>query len=274
MIRQALTTCALLALIAFGVNATSKEIPSPKLGLDKKANESLFRASEFLKQAKTFQFKATIMRDVMLDDDIQVQFGGISNVTVQSPNKLRAIFRGDERSRETYFDGNTLTIYSLTKKIYMQEKVPGTIGNAVDFVFEKFGFSVPLSDLVYPDPYAVLIENIEKGFFLGQHKVGEILCDHLAFKQATIDWQIWIEIGDKPFVRKILITYKTEEGYPKYVALLSNWKINPTVKDSDFTFTPPADVEKIEFLTLDRIYGVDEDVEEIETTGTNTEDPK
>jgi hypothetical protein len=58
------------------------------------------------------------------------------------------------------------------------------------------------------------------------------------------------------------------------VALLSNWKINPTVKDSDFTFTPPADVEKIEFLTLDRIYGVDEDVEEIETTGTNTEDPK
>ena len=274
MIRQAFLSCALTALIALGANAGSKETPSPKQGLDQKANESLFRASEFLKKAKTFQFKATIMRDVMLDDDIQVQFGGVSKVTVQRPNKLRAIFRGDEKARESYFDGETITIYSLTHKIYMRKKVPGTIGNAVDFLFDKFGFSVPLSDLVFPDPYSVLIANIEKGFFLGQHKIDGVLCDHLVFKQATIDWQIWIEVGDKPFVRKILITYKTEEGYPKYMAVLSNWKINPTVKDSDFTFTPPADVEKIEFLSLDRIYGADENVEEIETTGKNTEDKK
>lgn len=280
MIRQAFFICALTGVTAGCALATPKPEPTAKIvqkeGVTQKANKILYKASNYLTQAKTFQFKANIMRDIMLDDDIQVQFGGVSNVTVQRPNKLRAIFNGDERSRRSYFDGNTLTLYSVSRQFYVEKKIPGTIGDALDFVFEKFGFSVPLADLVYPDPYSILIENVDKGFWIGKHKVGGVLCDHLVFKQDLIDWQIWIEADNTPLIRKILITYKTEEGYPKYVAVLSDWKINPPVTDADFKFTPPDGVDKIEFLPLQKIYGDNEqvqsnDIEKVTKTAAQTE---
>ena len=265
MIRQAFFICALTGLTAGCALGTPKPESIAKLakkeGVTQKANKILFQASDYLKQAKTFKFKAAIMRDIMLDDDIQVQFGGVSNVTVQRPNKLRAIFNGDERSRQSYFDGETLTLYSVSRQSYVQKKIPGTIGDAIDFVFEKFGFSIPLADLVYPDPYSILIENVDKGFWIGKHKVGDVLCDHLVFQQDMIDWQVWIEADATPLIRKIIITYKMEEGHPKYVALLSDWKINPTVTDADFKFIPPVGVDKIEFLPLHRIYGEIKDVQ-------------
>jgi hypothetical protein len=33
-------------------------------------------------------------------------------------------------------------------------------------------------------------------------------CDHLAFRNADTDWQIWIESGAKPIPRKYVITSK------------------------------------------------------------------
>ncbi len=265
MTRQAIFFCALAGLLvaAGGCGPKPAAITVDKTelvardGVEPKAIEIIYRASKYLQQAKTFKFQADVTRDVILYDGVRVQFGGVSKITVQRPNKLRAIFDGDERSRRSYFDGETLTIHSLTHNIYAQAKMSGTIDDAIDFVFETFGFSIPLADLVYADPYAVLIENVDKGYFVGRHKVNGVVCDHLAFQQDLIDWQVWIEADKTPLVRKIVITYKTEEGCPEYGAVLSHWKLNPLVSDADFKFTPPANVKEIEFLPLDKIYGAE-----------------
>ncbi len=256
MVRQAIFLCALAGLfvVVGGCDPEPAAITVDKAelvardGVEPKAIEILYRASKYLQQAKTFKFQADVTRDVILYDGVRVQFSGISKVTVQRPNKLQASF-----------DGETLTICSLTRNTYAQAKISGTIDEAVDFVCETFGFSVPLADLVYADPYAVLIENVDKGYFVGQHKIDGVLCDHLVFQQEQIDWQIWIEADDTPLVRKLVITYKTEEGCPEYEAVLSHWKLNPSVSDADFKFTPPANVEKIEFLPLDKIYAEEEE---------------
>lgn len=231
-----------------------------KVGVEPKANELLYRACEYLKQAKTFKFQADITRDVTLYDGLQVDFGGVSNITVERPNKLRAIYNGDERSRRSYFNGKQLTIYSLARNVYAQADVKGNIDAAIDYVYENFGFTVPLADLVYADPYAVLIENVDEGFFIGQHKVNGILCDHLAFQQELIDWQVWLEAGDTPFVRKVVITYKTEADNPEYEAELSHWEFNPSVSESDFEFEPPEGAEKIEFLPKPNVGTLEEEV--------------
>ncbi len=271
MIRQAMIVGALSGLLTGCLTtahspkkiALDKIKVAPRTGVQPKANKILFQASEYLKQVKTFKFQTEITRDVILYDGVHAQFSGVSNVTVQRPNKLKAIFNGDEKSRRSYFDGETLTMYSVTRNIYAQKKIPGTIDNAIDFVFETFGFSVPLADIVYADPYAILIENVDKGHFLGKHKVEGVVCNHLAFQQDLIDWQIWIEDGETPLVRKLVITYKKEEGHPEYEAEISNWVLNPSLSNDDFKFTPTAGVEKIEFLPLDKVYGT-EDIIEIE----------
>ena len=51
-------------------------------------------------------------------------------------------------------------------------------------------------------------------------------CHHLAFAQEHVDWQVWIEDGAQPLVRKFVITYKDEPGAPQYTAIFFDWKLN------------------------------------------------
>jgi hypothetical protein len=46
-----------------------------------------------------------------------------------------------------------------------------------------------------------------------------------------------------------VITYKGETGQPQFWADLSGWNLTPDVSDALFTFTPPNEAERIQFLT-------------------------
>jgi hypothetical protein len=35
--------------------------------------------------------------------------------------------------------------------------------------------------------------------YLGTGIIGGVECDHLAFRDADVDWQIWIATGDRPY---------------------------------------------------------------------------
>ena len=60
----------------------------------------------------------------------------------------------------------------------------------------------------------------------GQDFVGDDLCDHYAFRQGKIDWQIWITAGGKPLPRKIVITNRADEARPQSVSLI-DWNLKP-----------------------------------------------
>jgi len=83
----------------------------------------------------------------------------------------------------------------------------------------------------------------------GQDFVGEDLCDHYAFRQGMIDWQVWITTGSNPLPRKIVITNRADEARPQSVFMIS-WNLKPTFKDSVFKFTPPKGATKIEIVPL------------------------
>ncbi len=57
---------------------------------------------------------------------------------------------------------------------------------------------------------------VQRGEYLGIHEAAGVPCHHLAFEQATIDWQLWIDAGKDPLPRKLVITYKTEDEVPQY----------------------------------------------------------
>ena len=73
---------------------------------------------------------------------------------------------------------------------------------------DAFDIDAPLSDLIYPDAYNVLTQNVHSGHYVGLHLVRGIQCHHLVFIQDDIDWQIWIENSQTPLPRKMVITSK------------------------------------------------------------------
>ncbi|MGZ3422372.1 MAG: DUF2092 domain-containing protein [Polyangiales bacterium] len=63
-----------------------------------------------------------------------------------------------------------------------------------------------------------------------------------------MDWELWVEEGSRPLPRKYVITSKKIEGSPKYSVTLSHWKLVADLPDETFTFTPPKDARKIDFV--------------------------
>ena len=46
----------------------------------------------------------------------------------------------------------------------------------------------------------------------------------LAFRNADTDWQLWVEVGDRPIPRKMVITSKTINSAPQYTLRVKKWK--------------------------------------------------
>jgi hypothetical protein len=97
------------------------------------------------------------------------------------------------------------------------------------------------------DPYRILMQNVRSGYYIGLHKVEGIECHHLAFSRPDIDWQIWIEAGNKPVPKKLVITYKGIPAVPEYVGIFKDWDFSPKFTAGLFNFTPPEKAVKIEF---------------------------
>jgi hypothetical protein len=50
----------------------------------------------------------------------------------------------------------------------------------------------------------------------GRGTIDGVEREHLAFRNADTDWQIWIELGARPIPRKYVITNKAVAGAPQY----------------------------------------------------------
>ena len=227
---------------------TSGNVPN----ISDQADRLLREMSAYLSAATAFTFHADVTYDNVVDDSQMIQYGGTAEVAVRRPDRLRAEYRGDERRSSVVIDGRTATIHDLEMNVYSVTEVPEGEGldAAIDHIFDEYGFTVPITDFVYADPYDALTGFVDSGFWVGLSLVDGTRCHHLAFSQETIDWQIWIEDGPRPVPRKLVITYKDEPGAPQYTARLSRWDLQPRLSNHYFEFHPPIGADEIEFMAV------------------------
>ncbi len=178
-----------------------------------------------------------------------VKYSSSYKLFVRRPDRIRAEIQTDRGKRRFLYDGKTINILDMMENVYMSTNVPPDIDAAMDYAMEKYDVTVPIVDLIFSDPYAILTENVWSGFYVGKNYVQGVICHQLAFSQELIDWQIWIEDSVSPVPRKLVITYKQLEGSPQYISYLSNWDFNPRLPDMVFEFVPPVNARKVDVIT-------------------------
>ena len=171
--------------------------------------------------------------------------------------RLLAIMEGRPPDRipwlprlQIWYDGKTLSILSRQQNSYATTKAPGTIDEMMDYLFEEFGLEVPIADLLVSDPYNSATQRVRSGQYIGLHQVQGTKCHHLAFRQNNVDWQIWIEDGDNPLPRKLVITHKGLPGHPQFIAIFDKWNLSPKLSKDLFTFKVPEGAKRIEIEPL------------------------
>jgi len=227
------------------VGGAQREVPA----IEPRAEQHLKAMSTFLADLRTFSVQVEEFIDEVQDDGLKVQFSNQRKLSVSRPDKVFGEDVGDTANSLFYYDGKTATVYDRAQKTYATEKVPGTIDAMLDDLHDRFDTQQSLADFLFSDPYKMFMENVQSGTYLGLHNVGKLKCHHLAFRQKTLDWQIWIDADkDHPLPRKLVITFKREVDQPQYTALFHKWDVNPKLNDDLFQFQPPDGVRKVDFL--------------------------
>lgn len=207
---------------------------------------------DYVKSLKQFSFRAEVTDDQVFYGGKKLQYSIDMETFVRRPDRLRVNAEGDLVNKQFFFNGKTIVLYDKIAKVYGSMEVPPDIEGALDKADKDFGLRVALTDLASPILWDLISKKIEGSFYAGLHIVRGIPCHHLAFDRGDVHLQIWVDAGDKPLPRKVVITRKKLEGSPQWIAYLGEWKISPPLDDSLFNFVAPLGVQKIKFVPVQK----------------------
>ncbi|UOA08644.1 DUF2092 domain-containing protein [Methylobacter sp. S3L5C] len=216
--------------------------------IEPKAIAALQKMGGLLRTLKTYKVDFKVSKDEVLDSGQKIMVDGTSELTVQTPDHFHFSTKIDEAHRDLqfFYDGKTFTIYGNTNKLYASVPAAATIHELLDVAKVRYDIDLPFRDLFSWGTDTADVAAIQSAIYIGPTKINDVPCDHYAFRNMDVDWQLWIQQGKTPLPRKLVITTKTEEGQPQYVSDM-DWKLSPKINNKIFTFVPQKDAYKIEF---------------------------
>jgi len=219
-----------------------------KLEIDPMAIEALRKMSTYLQTLPAFELKSDASLDVVTAEGQRIQLDGVVNYKVRKPDAFVISVDSDVKKRTFYYDGKQFTVSAPDLGYYATSSAPPTIHQTLDMIWERFGISLPLEDLFrWGEEGSPRVDTVREAFVVGPATIDGVQTDQYAFREGDIDWQIWIERGDKPLPRKMVIVDRTDPADPAYSARLT-WNVSPNLTADDFAFHPAKDAKPIKFV--------------------------
>jgi hypothetical protein len=235
-----------IAILSFSLSLMAQSSAAPKnADIDPAAVAALNKMGTYLRTLETFQVKSVQTTDDVLDNGQTIQSNGVIDLLAARPNRLRAEITSDDRHLLLFYDGKSFTIYGQLVNYYATVPAPSTIGELIEKVDEKYGIEMPLVDLFkWGSPQSDFAKYITSAIDVGPSSIDGTSCEQYAFRQQGLDWQIWIQLGDFPLPRKLILTTTDDDARPRHSQLLT-WNLAPSFNDAAFTFDPPDGAQKI-----------------------------
>jgi hypothetical protein len=217
---------------------------------DAEAKQLLKSMSDYVGGEKAISFSYDTNLEIVTKDHQKLLLASSGKIELGRPDKLRATRSGGFANVEMIFDGKTVTLVGKDANLYTQVEVPGSVDHLIDELRDKLQRPLPGADLLAPNVYDLLMQDVTDVKDLGSGVIGGVECDHLAFRQKEIDWQIWIAQGERPYPCRYVITTRFVDGGPQYSIQISDWKTGTEVSASDFVFKNTTNAEEVELVKL------------------------
>lgn len=222
--------------------------PAEEQKVDPQSVELLRRAVDLLASAKQFSVTAELWIEEAGEDGLTNQFTKSLDIKLRRPDRLQVDVRTAVPRRSFYYDGKSLTLADHVNGTYGVIAAPPTIDETLTKVEQDFGVVLPIDDILLSKPFGNGAAQAKSSQVLPVEPVLGILCDHLSFRGEGVDWQVWIQQGPRPVIRKALMISTEAEEPGRVTALFRDWDFATELPDFIFTCTPPADFLKVEVL--------------------------
>ena len=224
----------------------------------------LKQMTDYVSSQKTIELKFDSDIEIITPQLEKIQFTNSGEALLSRPDKLRAHRVGGYADVELVFDGKTASVHGRHINAFAQFDAPGSVDQLIEALRAGHGVALPGADFLLSRPYDVLVADVMEAKHIGRGVIDGVECEHLAFRNFDTDWQLWVEVGDKPIPRKLVITSKTLNSAPQYTFRVKSWKTGFEPAPGAFKFVPPAGAEK---LSSDALIGLDELPPEASTGG-------
>lgn len=229
--------------------------------VEAKADAVLTRMDVFYRGLKSFQLDLDVQLH-MEAEGMKQEIASTWSVAMQRPNKLAILHKAGQNQFTFVCDGGNTFVYIPAIKRYLEKPAPPSLD--VFFTEESEAAlllqqGVPFfSSLIAPHPRNRLLEDVAAVKYIGTEMWQGAECHMLRGEQRQFDWNLWIENGKQPMVRKVIMDMgKTAKLMAERTPQMKSarWQIeiqfnqveiNPTLTADAFKFVPPANAKKVD----------------------------
>ena len=247
------TTCCMFAILTPGLVRAEEASPSPAKmipGVEPQALEVLRRMSATLADAKAFTYRSVSTVEVLAKTGQFLTLFSTVEVALKRPDRLRARLSGEAPHFDFYFDGTTASAYAPAINVYSTVQAPPTIDAMLPALEQETDIRIVSAPLLVSDPYAVLTRDLSSGVVVGPTVINSRPCEHLAFRSPGINWEIWVESGQRSLPWRVAATFTDRPNFPRVLIEFLSWNLHPWLKDDAFSFRKPSGAREIPFLSV------------------------
>ena len=224
--------------------------PEAEIAIDQNALNVLKRGLTALSELDRFHLNTQQTLEDVIDGRFRIDLEMAADLTVDRPDKIRVERYGLEMHQVLYFDGEMFTLHNPYDKVYASEALTGNIEDMFHMVRDTFGISASAADLLYPNAYMLLTQNVKGARLLGKDMIGQTTCDHLLVVLPDVSYQIWISEKEPFLPHKYVVTDLSTPHLLSYSTLMTRWDLNPKTEDTQFNFVPTGNENPIQFLRM------------------------
>ena len=239
----------LAILLGFVLSASvSMHAVAQEAVVDPAAAKMLKQMTDHIGSLKQFSVHSQNTLEDVLESGQRIDEDISASVTISRPNKLRGERLGGLLNQQFYYDGKNLTLYNPSDKVYATESAPATIEGMLDFIHQSLGLIIPASDFIYPNAYALLMQDVTSAIVVGKSVINGNICNHLAFSRPAVDFQVWVAEKGEPLPCKYVVTDTSTAELLSISSVLSDWNFAPEINETTFSFAPAKGDLQIKFL--------------------------
>lgn len=212
--------------------------------IDREAVKAVTDMSKRLSELKNFSVEAEMSWEQVLENGEKIMSVEHVQADVLPPHGLRMERTSPGRERVLFYNGNEAVLWGPLTRYYTKMSFDGRIADLAKHLAETYAYELPLADLFLWGREKGDVEAIKAANFIGQDRIGDRICNHYAFRQENVDWQIWIDTEESGLPCRYAIVDLSDPARPVFEATV---KIDPDVEfyDKRFTFEAPKDAAEI-----------------------------
>jgi hypothetical protein len=216
--------------------------------------------TKYLAGLDEIRFEAEIRYDTLQTTGQLLEFGSHRSLAIRRSGQARIEVDHGHGTRELLvYDGALLSLTIPRLGVYASVEQRGSVSEVFDYLVTEVGTASPLTDLLHPDLHQEVAQRVSSGMHLGTALVSSVRCDHLVFRSERVDFELFVEQGERPLPIRLVIRYREEAGAPGFRATLHDWQTAPEFSDSLFRFEAPIGLQRVPFdELLDLLLGLRE----------------